>query len=210
MHLKPRRSGTAGSSVQLRFAKARAGNSTSLGQLLEGCRSYLLLVARQQTDRRIQVKSAPSDLVQETFIEARRQFADFNGNDNEQLAAWLRQILRFKVADSVRRYRKTAKRAVDREVPLTGVDSRPGAEELLIAPESRPARRHERADREALLHALARLPEHYRQIVKLRQWEGRRFDEIGVLMQRSPAAAQRLWARAIRRLRQEFERDERS
>ena len=48
---------------------ARQGRGQSLGKLLELYRSYLKLLARLQTGRRLQEKVDSSDLVQETFLE---------------------------------------------------------------------------------------------------------------------------------------------
>jgi RNA polymerase sigma-70 factor (ECF subfamily) len=52
------------------LAEARQGSREALGRLLEGCRHYLLLMANQDTGPDLRAKVAPSDLVQETFLEA--------------------------------------------------------------------------------------------------------------------------------------------
>jgi RNA polymerase sigma-70 factor (ECF subfamily) len=57
----------------------------------------------------------------------------------------------------------------------------------------------------ALRRALERLPEEYRRVVVLRFEEGRSFEEIGRLTDRSPDAARKVWSRAMERLRQEWE-----
>jgi len=49
---------------------ARLGSKEALGQMLEGCRQYLLLVANEQFDPDLQDKLGPSDIVQETFLDA--------------------------------------------------------------------------------------------------------------------------------------------
>ena len=53
---------------------ARAGDETALGQLLELYRNYLRLLADMQISRRLAGKVDPSDLVQEAFLEAHRDF----------------------------------------------------------------------------------------------------------------------------------------
>jgi hypothetical protein len=58
---------------------ARAGSAEALGRLLEGCRAYLLLAANRQLDADLQAKGGPSDLVQETFLEAQKDFPPFQG-----------------------------------------------------------------------------------------------------------------------------------
>src|SRR5437660_6179338 len=55
--------------------RARTGDTHVLGKLLELYRNYLELLARLQIGRRLQGKVDPSDLVQETFLEAYAAFA---------------------------------------------------------------------------------------------------------------------------------------
>src|SRR6516162_7620228 len=108
------------------LAAARAGSPEGLGQALETCRRYLLLVAQRNLDPALQAKGGASDLVQETFLEAQRDFAQFQGTTEAELLAWLRQLLLNNVGNSARRYRDTAKRAVGREVALPGEGSSAG------------------------------------------------------------------------------------
>src|SRR5437588_9890039 len=102
---------------------ARAGSSEALGQALEMCRNYLLLVAGQELDPELCAKGGASDLVQETFLEAQRDFAQFRGSSEAELLGWLRQSLLHNIANFKRRYRGTGKRAVGREVALQTDDS---------------------------------------------------------------------------------------
>src|SRR5262249_35643200 len=93
------------------LAAARAGSREALGQALETCRNYLLLIAGRQLDSDLHAKGGASDLVQETFLEAQRDFGRFQGSSEGELQAWLRQILLNNVANFTRRYRGTGKRA---------------------------------------------------------------------------------------------------
>src|SRR5438128_208138 len=83
---------------------ARAGDGPALGRLLELYRNYLTLLARLQIDQRLQGKFDPSDLVQETFLEAHRDFVQFKGGSEPELVAWLRQILVTNLANLMRHY----------------------------------------------------------------------------------------------------------
>ena len=56
---------------------AQAGDAVQLGRLLELYRRYLRLLARLQIGRQLQGKVDESDLVQETFLEAHRNFERF-------------------------------------------------------------------------------------------------------------------------------------
>src|SRR5438552_17803716 len=99
--------------------RARAGDTSALGQLLEKYRSYLALLARLQIGRWLQSKVDAADLVQETFLEAHRDFPQFQGTTEAEWISWLRQLLATNLADLVRRYRGSQRRDVrlERQLP---------------------------------------------------------------------------------------------
>src|SRR5436309_10915735 len=84
--------------------QARAGDAGPLGELLELYRRYLALLARVQIGQRLQGKVDASDIVQETFLKAHRNFPRFRGASEGEFVAWLRQILAGNLADLLRRY----------------------------------------------------------------------------------------------------------
>src|SRR5262245_35817270 len=92
---------------------ARAGSGEALGQALEACRRYLMLVAQRKLPPDLRTKGSASDLVQQTFLEAYRDFAQFHGTTEDELLAWLRQLLLHQVGKFARQYRGTAKRSVE-------------------------------------------------------------------------------------------------
>jgi RNA polymerase sigma-70 factor (ECF subfamily) len=184
---------------------ARAGSREELGRALEACRHYPLLVAQRHLAPDLQPKGGASDLVQETFLEAQRDFAQFRGTTEAELLAWLSRLLLNNVGNFARRYRDTGMRAVGREVALADDSSAEGGAGPTAAAPSPSEAAAAREQAEGLERALARLPEVYRRVVVLRYHEGRSFEEIGGLMGRSPEAARKLWARAMERLRQEWE-----
>ncbi len=186
---------------------ARAGSNEALGQALEACRRYLLLVADKELDPDLRAKGGASDLVQETFLEAQRDFAQFRGSSEKELLGWLRRILLNNLGNFSRRYRDADMRAVGREVTLTNDgSSNDHCRELPGSALSPSGYAMEREQAEKLERALERLPEDYRNVIHLRYREERPFEEIGRLMNRSPDAARKLWARAMEELRQAWER----
>ena len=185
---------------------ARAGSREALGKLLEAARHYLLSIARQEFDPDLRAKNSPSDVVQETFVEAQRDFGQFQGDTEAELLAWLRQLLLHRVAKLRRRYRDTQKRRLAREVALGGDDSSGGPAGGLAANTLSPSGQamvHEQD--QALREALGRLPEDYRRVITLRHEEQLPFEEIGRLLERTPDAARKLWARAVERLHEELD-----
>ena len=189
-----------------RLSAARGGSREALGQVLEACRGYLLLIANRELDVSLQPKGGPSDLVQDTFLEAQRDFAGFKGTTTEELKAWLRQMLLNNLANFARRYRQTAKRELGREVGLPASNESDGQEIRLIAEALSPSGEAMASEQmQALGRALDRLPPDYRRVLLLRFQEQRTFEEIGRAMERTPNAARMLWLRAVEHLQHELE-----
>ncbi len=187
------------------LAAARAGSQEALGEALEACRRYLLLVAQRELDPELQAKGGASDLVQEAFLEAQREFVRFQGTSDAELRAWLRRLLLHQLGHFARRYRDTGKREVAREIRLQdgNSESQPALE--LAGSSATPSGQAMAHEEEQALHdALARLPEDYRHVITLRFGEERSFEEIGRLLNRSAEAARKLWVRAMHRLREEW------
>jgi RNA polymerase sigma-70 factor (ECF subfamily) len=188
---------------------AREGSSEALAQALEACRVYLTMIADREIDPVLRAKGGASDLVQETFIEAQRAFSRFSNGSQEEFLAWLRKLLLNNVADFRRRYRGTAKRASDREVHLeTASPNAPSGDWRSNLPAAIGTPSGEFVQRETIEQveqALSQLPEDYRQVVTYRSLEDRSFEEIAQLMDRSPNAVRKLFARAIEQLQREME-----
>jgi len=185
---------------------ARAGSRSALGQMLEASRHYLLWVARREMDPALQTKGGASDLVQETFLEAHRDFGRFQGETEADFLAWLRRLLLNNLYNFSRRYRETGKRSLEHEVSLNhaqGDESKPT--ELAAATDSPCEAAMDQELAAVVQAALERLPPDYRQVIALWQEEGRTFQDIGAQMQRSANAARMLWVRAIQHLQEELD-----
>jgi RNA polymerase sigma-70 factor (ECF subfamily) len=183
---------------------ARAGDRSALGQLLELYRNYLATLARLQIGRRLQGKVAASDLVQETFLEAHRDFAQFRGTKEAELASWLRQILATNLANQVQRYCGTQGRDVrlERQLARELDQSSQILDQGLVAPASSPSHQAVRREQAVLLaDSLGRLPPDYREVLVLRHLEGLSFPEVARRMERTVEGVKKLWARALDRLR---------
>jgi RNA polymerase sigma-70 factor, ECF subfamily len=185
---------------------ARAGSTEALGDALEACRGYLLLIAQEELEPELRAKGGASDLVQETFLKAHRHFAQFHGAAEEELLAWLRRLLLNNLIDFRRHYLKAEKRQAAREVHLQGNDSTDqGVGWLADSGPSPSGIAQDDEQRTALQQAMGRLPEDYRQVLVLRFQEDRSYEQIGKIMERSENAVRKLCVRALERLQQEWE-----
>jgi RNA polymerase sigma-70 factor (ECF subfamily) len=197
-------SSKAGPDPEQLLAQARGGSGFALGQLLELYRSYLALLARLQISRRLQGKVDAADLVQETFLKAHRNFGQFHGTKEEELVAWLRQILAATLANVVRHYYGTQRRDVrlERDLAVELEQSSRCLDQGLASPSSSPSQRAVRREQAVLLaEALARLPEDYREVIILRHLQGLTFAEIARRLGRTVDSVEKLWLRALARLR---------
>src|SRR5262249_53112257 len=101
-----------------RIEAARNGCARSLGSLLEIYRDYLLLVANREMSVALRGKVGASDFVQETFVRAQGAFRAFRGTTEEELRAWLEQILINRCRSARTAFLLTAKRDMSREARL--------------------------------------------------------------------------------------------
>ncbi len=192
--------------VERQIPLARAGSSDALGIALEHFRSYLLAIANRQLDPVLRVKGGASDIVQETFLEAQRDFGQFAGTTAAELRAWLLRLMTNNLANFARSYRSTSKRDLDREVGLPGATVFGPTGGGLAGDTPTPSVEAMSQEMEsAVERAIQRLPEDQRQVILLRNREDRPFDEIAVLMGRSENAVRKLWFRAVERLQQELD-----
>ena len=198
------------------LADARGGRTESLGRVLEFYRTDLALLARAQIDLPLQGRIDASDLVQETFLDACRDFQQFRGTSHREWVAWLRKILFCNLARVVQRQVAAKKRSTRREVSLdqraSPMERSSGTIQIetalvsrTISPSSQAGRR-ERAT--CLADQLARLPADYREVLVLRNLEGLPFPEVARRMGRSAGAVRILWVRAVDQLRRLLQAEE--
>jgi RNA polymerase sigma-70 factor (ECF subfamily) len=184
------------------IAQARAGDPAALGRLLELYRNYLRLVCRSLVGIALRVKLEPSDLVQETFLKAHREFAGFAGNGEPELVTWLRRILTRTVADQVKHHRRLG-RDHQRQESLDLLLERSDAtiHHALASYGASPSERASRREQAVLLaNAVSELPSDYREVFVQRTLEHVPFEDVAVRMGRSVGAVRMLWARALERL----------
>jgi RNA polymerase sigma-70 factor (ECF subfamily) len=143
-----------------------------------------------------------SDLVQETLLEAHRDFKQFIGGTEKELVAWLRQILVRNLTDQLRRHRARGRDWRKQESLEVLLDrSCQQLERALATGISTPSAQASRREQAVLLaDGLGHLPPDYREVIILRNLEHLPFEEIAERMARSTGAARMLWTRALEKL----------
>jgi RNA polymerase sigma-70 factor (ECF subfamily) len=197
--------------AQVRRGSDEAGRNERLGELLELYRNYLKLLARAQVDLHLRSRADASDLVQETFLDACRDFHQFRGSTEAEFMAWLKKILIYNVARFIQRQvvakKRDARRDISLDRHLAAVNqSSAHFEAALASPASTPSVQASRRERAAVVaDYLAQLPPAYREVILLRNLEGRSFADVARRMQRSSGAVRILWVRALDQLRKLLE-----
>jgi RNA polymerase sigma-70 factor, ECF subfamily len=188
----------------LLLQQARAGDGLTLGRLLELYRASLVVLARIQIGQRLQGKVDASDIVQEAFLGAYRDFPQFRGATEKEFRAWLRQILASLLANLIRHYRGTKGRDIrlERQLALELEQSSQALDRGLQARHSSPSHQAMRREESVLLaEALGRLPEEARELLILRHLEGLSFPEIARRQNRTIDSVKKQWPRALASLR---------
>jgi RNA polymerase sigma-70 factor (ECF subfamily) len=193
------------------LGRAQAGSGESLGQLLQLYANYLKLLVLAQLEQNLRVRVSPSDVIQETFFEAHRDFVQFRGKTSAEFLAWLRRILVNNLCRVVEQHVLAEKRDVRREVSLERLasaleQSTARLEAVLPDPGSSPSAGAHRREMEIVLaDQLAELPTDYRDVIVLRHIEALPFEEVARRMERSSGAVRMLWLRAVKMLRERLE-----
>lgn len=200
-----------GNRSQLLLDRAKSGSAADVGQLLSVYTQYLKTLANHQLDRRVRQRVSPSDLVQDTLLEAHRDFPNFRGKTTAELVSWLRRILIHNLIRASEHHLHTEKRDARREISLQRLAANLGSvdsplEAALKSPVGSPSadlRGQERVTE--LERALGALSKEQRQVVSLRHLEGLAFSEISERMGRSSGACRMLWLRAMDELREKLQ-----
>lgn len=177
-----------------------------LANRLAEFRSYLRVLAGMQLDPMLKARVDPSDVVQQTLLQAHRAADQFRGKTDAELAGWLRQILANELAHQLRDNRR-ARRDVTREQSIQQAleASSVRLERLLAADGPAPdtlADRNERVLR--IAKAMASLPDLQREAIELHYWHHRSLQQIADCQNKSKSAVAGAIRRGLKRLQSEL------
>jgi RNA polymerase sigma-70 factor (ECF subfamily) len=185
------------------LSKAQAGDESAIELLFRRLYPYLLLCAREELDADLRAKVRESDLVQQSCLEAHREFPKLSTDSVDSLVRWMVAILRSNAADLRRRFDAQRRQGIEPEFSLD--DSRSSqaesARQNLFEPPTTESGNASVLDSE-LDDALKQLPEDYRTVILLRHRDKLSFAEIGERTERSADAARMCWTRAVKRLQE--------
>jgi RNA polymerase sigma-70 factor (ECF subfamily) len=198
-------------SAQATIARAAAGDAHAWEELVAAYRGRLRRMIGLRLDPRLRGRVDPSDLVQETFLDATGQLALYQRDPPLPFYLWLRQLAGTRLAKAHRHHLGTPRRDVRREVAIP-VDAVPGVSSVALAGQlaGREARPSEAAQRAELRLKLEQLLDRFepieREILALRHFEQLSNSECARVLNLTEAATSKRYIRALERVREHLSR----
>jgi RNA polymerase sigma-70 factor (ECF subfamily) len=186
------------------LARARAGDADAFARLLAKYEQRLLGSIRAELGERLRERLESQDVLQQVYLDALHNLAQFTERGPDSFFAWLRSIALHRICDLDRRYFQSRKRGGEKR--LADLYSEPPMSRLLntLSPSgASPSAAADVAQREHLLRAaLERLSSDQRQVIELRYLQQLNVGETAAKMERSENAVRSLCVRALIRLRE--------
>jgi RNA polymerase sigma-70 factor (subfamily 1) len=162
--------------------RAQQGDAPARDELFGRYSERVLDIVRIRLRARpkLRAKEQSSDLLQASLLEALKGLDAFEMRDESSLIRWLSRVVERVILNRLDYY-EAEKRDMDRERPLDGA---PRGEDDGPAPElpgsgggpSRPL--HEEEGRALVLECIAALPERYREVIVMRDYEDVPWSEV--------------------------------
>ncbi|MEX0717807.1 MAG: sigma-70 family RNA polymerase sigma factor [Planctomycetaceae bacterium] len=177
-----------------------SGESAAFDELFARHRPFLRRVVEVRLDGKLRSRVDPSDIVQETHLEAYRRLPDYLERRPMPFRLWLRKTACERVMMAHRKHVQASRRSIDRETSLASRSSDQLADQLLasgISP-SQELGKSELARR--VRQSVLQLPELDREILLMRHFEGLSHREAAQLLEVEEAAARKRYGRALVRM----------
>lgn len=188
----------ATSSLDL-IERIKRGERDAFTPLFEKYRPRLAVLIHYRMGPRLRGSLEADDLLQETFLQAYRQFDHFAYRSPGSFFRWLARIAEHVIVDAAR-YEGRDKRDAGERVPLRSESHPSGIEPVDTETPSRLLTESEAVLR--LMRKLDALPEQYRQAIVLAKVEGLSTQEMAEKMGKSREATALLLHRALKQFRQ--------
>jgi RNA polymerase sigma-70 factor (ECF subfamily) len=186
--------------------RARMGDRSAVGDLLEGQRSRLVRMLHLRIDGRLRGRVEPEDVIQDAFLEASQRIGDYLEKPDMPFHLWVRFIAVQRLHTTYREHLGALKRDARREVSLdAGLNSEASSEVLaakLLGKISTPSQTVLRAElRARLRETLESMDPGDREVIALRNFEQLGNPDVALLLGIDEWAASKRYIRAMRRLR---------
>jgi len=184
--------------------RGRAGDQSAFEELFRRHRAFVRQVIDLRLDDRLRARVDPSDIVQETQMEAFRRLPDYFEREPMPFHLWLRCTAYDRLQAARRRHLGAGKRSALRECLLPEGSSIHLAEQFM-AKGSTPS--HHLSRRELVREVrqvMEELSEADREILIMRNLESLTNQEVAQVLAIEPATASQRYGRALLRLRQQL------
>jgi RNA polymerase sigma-70 factor (ECF subfamily) len=194
-------SGAGVDDTELLLLKVKSGDRSAFEVLFARHHAFLRRFIEMRLDPKLRARVDPSDVVQETHLEAFARLEDYLAREPMPFRLWLRQTAFERMLKLRRQHLAAARRTVDREICLPDQSSMMLAQHFL-GHDSTPSKRAVRQeDAQRVQEALAELAESDREIVLMRNLEGLSHAEIACVLGIDEAASRKRYGRSLLRLR---------
>ena len=186
------------------LAEVRRDPAASVNELLELHRNQLRKAVAANFDRRLSGRVDPSDVIQETLIEANRRLPEYLNNPQIPFYPWLRAIAMNRLTDLYRRHILAQKRSLGREVGVVVQMSDQSAHQLaerIVSHGTSPSEAaRSRESRQQVRAALETLPTEERQLLTMMYLEDMSAGEVAVIQGVSDRSVRRRHRHALEHL----------
>ena len=196
---------TGSSELEL-LDRLRAGDQAALADLFARYRDRLRRMVQVRLDPRLNGRVAPSDVLQEAYIDALKRYPHYFAKADQPFFGWLRLVVGQRVADVHREHLAAKKRDARQEVSIenrapaaaTSVCLAACLVGRLTSPSHAAARNEWVAKLEAALDGLDPMD---REVLALRHFEELSNADAAAVLGIQPAAASKRYVRALGRLK---------
>lgn len=178
---------------------AGQGDKLALNELFQIHRAYLRRVIDLRLEDELRSRVDPSDVIQETQLEAAKRIDEYLSDRKVPFRIWLRRTAIEQLINLRRHHIKAEKRSLHREVRLTDHSAMTLATNLMRGTASQIVQREELSKN--IRNVIATMNERDREMLVLRHIEELTNQEVAALLEIDSSTASQRYGRALRRLR---------
>jgi RNA polymerase sigma-70 factor (ECF subfamily) len=175
---------------------ARRGDQEAWERLHQRYRPLLSFTAQAGMPDHLRGRFDIEDVLQSAFLSAFRSLGSYDYRGEASFRSWLKEITRNELADRIRAH-DASKRSSRREQQVSDPDIYPRAGEEGETPSQIVSRAQRRAQ---VLAAMRRLEDEQQEVLWMRDFEGRTWEQIGRLSGCTESGARRRYRTALEAL----------